>query len=265
MSPFAISRSVSAAILLAASILAIPVVPASPVATSVHAEGHAAGLRGGTGVSSSKSTGNVKRYIRSRSVLDGPSVRSYRVRRDLPATYQRKSNSVYLDTAASRRALGNHDRQVIYRNSLRDGNVQRRTISVTGGRDRRGGYDRRDFDRRDFRLRDGRSGVYLAGRPDRNGYIRNYRRNGPLIISRSGNTNIDNSVNVTNEFNGNFVGGIAVVNGGTGSMREIAGSSVKGPGDSTVCKYGTYCTIDLGGPKIITFNDVGDINEEDLQ
>ena len=40
-------------------------------------------------------------------------------------------------------------------------------------------------------------------------------------------------------------------------MTEVAGGSED-------CAYGTYCTIDLGGPKIITFNDVADIKDGEV-
>ena len=35
-------------------------------------------------------------------------------------------------------------------------------------------------------------------------------------------------------------------------------------GGNDDCAYGTYCTIDLGGPKIITYNDVGDISGDEI-
>ena len=43
-------------------------------------------------------------------------------------------------------------------------------------------------------------------------------------------------------------------------MSEVAGSSVTQSNVSD-CAYGTYCTINLGGPKIITYNDVADIED----
>lgn len=43
-------------------------------------------------------------------------------------------------------------------------------------------------------------------------------------------------------------------------MSEVAGSSVTQTNVSD-CAYGTYCTINLGGPKIITYNDVADIED----
>ena len=49
------------------------------------------------------------------------------------------------------------------------------------------------------------------------------------------------------------------------SYYEIAGgttSSTQSVQES--CAYNTYCTIDLGGPKIITFNDAGDIENGEL-
>ncbi|MGB7335168.1 MAG: hypothetical protein WBD01_05185 [Salaquimonas sp.] len=52
--------------------------------------------------------------------------------------------------------------------------------------------------------------------------------------------------------------GVATASG----MQEIAGNQM---GQSNAdCQYGTYCTIDLGGPKIITFNDTGDIQDGEL-
>lgn len=53
-------------------------------------------------------------------------------------------------------------------------------------------------------------------------------------------------------------GNIVILNGGnaTGSLAPIAGSDD--------CGYGEYCTIDLGGPKIITRNTLGDIREGEL-
>ena len=43
-------------------------------------------------------------------------------------------------------------------------------------------------------------------------------------------------------------------------LSEVAGSSVTHSNVSD-CAYGTYCTINLGGPKIITYNDVADIED----
>lgn len=51
---------------------------------------------------------------------------------------------------------------------------------------------------------------------------------------------------------------VVVLEGGhSQGLEEVAGA---GSGQSD-CAYGSYCTIDLGGPKIITFNDVGDISD----
>lgn len=49
---------------------------------------------------------------------------------------------------------------------------------------------------------------------------------------------------------------ITINNAGNNAGGERAGTP---PAKGEDCAYGTYCTIDLGGPKIITFNDVGDI------
>lgn len=46
------------------------------------------------------------------------------------------------------------------------------------------------------------------------------------------------------------------------SLEPVAGHAPTG--HATDCDYGTYCTIDLGGPKIITFNDAGDIRGGEL-
>ena len=56
------------------------------------------------------------------------------------------------------------------------------------------------------------------------------------------------------------VRGVVILNFGAGhNMDQIAGNGRGASVDD--CAYGTYCTIDLGGPKIITFNDVADIQE----
>jgi len=55
--------------------------------------------------------------------------------------------------------------------------------------------------------------------------------------------------------------GVVIINGATSGYagyKEIAGNGGNYKDD---CAYGTYCTIDLGGPKIITFNDTGDIQD----
>jgi len=60
---------------------------------------------------------------------------------------------------------------------------------------------------------------------------------------------------------GGFVNsGLIVLNINTGApqMQEVAGSVDVGEAD---CAYGSFCTINLGGPKIITFNDVADISD----
>ena len=58
-------------------------------------------------------------------------------------------------------------------------------------------------------------------------------------------------------------------NSNNNGMREIGGGTQAASAGATHCAYGSYCTIELGGPKIITFNDVGDIGngalvDEDL-
>ncbi len=53
---------------------------------------------------------------------------------------------------------------------------------------------------------------------------------------------------------------ITIVDGHAGGMHEIAGNG-SGAAD---CAYGSYCTIDLGGPKIITYNDVADVVDGEL-
>jgi hypothetical protein len=52
--------------------------------------------------------------------------------------------------------------------------------------------------------------------------------------------------------------GLIVLNINTGApqMQEVAGSVDVSGAD---CAYGSFCTIDLGGPKILTYNDVADI------
>jgi hypothetical protein len=55
-----------------------------------------------------------------------------------------------------------------------------------------------------------------------------------------------------------FVGGIVIQDSPLGGMRQIAGEG------GMNCAYGEYCTIDLGGPKIINFNDIGDIENGEV-
>ena len=57
-----------------------------------------------------------------------------------------------------------------------------------------------------------------------------------------------------------FSAGGLVVIAGAGSQSSAQASAQVANND---CAYGTYCTIDLGGPKIITFNDVEDYYEEE--
>ncbi len=55
-----------------------------------------------------------------------------------------------------------------------------------------------------------------------------------------------------------FVGGIVIQDAPLGGMRQIAGDG------GMNCAYVEYCTTDLGGPKIITFNDIGDIENGEV-
>jgi hypothetical protein len=55
-----------------------------------------------------------------------------------------------------------------------------------------------------------------------------------------------------------FIGGIIIRDGHPSGARQ------HGTDGGANCKYGQYCAIDLGGPKIITLNDQGDIENGEL-
>ncbi len=64
-----------------------------------------------------------------------------------------------------------------------------------------------------------------------------------------------------------YGGGRGVATGfSAGGLVVIAGAGAGAQGSAQIanddCAYGTYCTIDLGGPKIITYNDVADYYED---
>lgn len=84
---------------------------------------------------------------------------------------------------------------------------------------------------------------------------------GTRIVTRQLNSTVNGSSSNTVNFASS---GIIVVGAASHSgLQPVAGGHT---GTSeTNCEYGTYCTIDLGGPKIITFNDAGDIRNGVLE
>lgn len=83
--------------------------------------------------------------------------------------------------------------------------------------------------------------------------IKKYRLKGAKTVRRARARNIVNS--------GNFV--FVINNNPSPSMQQVAGNGTGSQGVND-CAFGSYCTIDLGGPKIITFNDVQDIQDGEL-
>ena len=121
-------------------------------------------------------------------------------------------------------------------------NVSSRQVGHDGRRhegrrhDRHSASQSRSRHRGDARITRGRSGLYAGGR--HGGAAIGWSNSGLIVVT---------------------------VNNGAASsgMNEIAGSGSTSNSLQN-CEYGAYCEIDLGGPKIITFNDIGTIRDGEL-
>lgn len=138
------------------------------------------------------------------------------------------------------------------------------TLAVSGrSHDRRSGLRSGREDRREYRRghdRRPKAGDHRA----RHATTASGHRRGLYAGNRHGGAAIgwSNSGLIVVTVNNGVHNGMSEIAGGNGS----AGGSAGGGGSAGLqdCEYGSYCSIDLGGPKIITFNDIGTIRDGEL-
>ncbi len=168
----------------------------------------------------------------------------------------------------TQRRLGSHDsnsgRVYHHKRSVLDGHYgdvhQRR---LHGGRfDNVRRYGKIEYDASS----ESRSGVvYRSMLHSRKGYhgLKEIAGNSGQVVSRR---LVDDRQKHHHHGEGRFTKGeLIVIGAAVNSYYEIAGGETSATRSiQEDCAYQTYCTIDLGGPKIITFNDAGDIENGEL-
>lgn len=170
----------------------------------------------------------------------------------------------------SRRMGGESSRTVLHRRSVLDGRYGDIVTRQLGGKGKRFDNIRRYGKIEYGSSKTSRSGVvYNSGQSLRNkkrthqGLQQIAGGNNTGIVSRKLSSGKNSHSHGLREYT---KGELIVIGAAVTGFYEIAGGGQGAPAVSNGddCAYGTYCTIDLGGPKIITYNDAGDIKDGEL-
>ncbi len=193
----------------------------------------------GDSVKTNSRTGNSRIYVKRKSIVDGN-----------PGANVSSHGKITVRSGRSSNAYGGIVRGSLSRSGVRyenRGSVRYVNPDLKGFHDHSG---------KNFKRHGGL--VEIAGGDHRNkhgssgGIVKRYLRDDSSAHQGPGYYRGSNNIVIL----GAATGGITAIAGG------YAGESINL--EQQTCDYGTYCTIDLGGPKIITFNDVADIENGEI-
>lgn len=220
-----------------------------------------------------KQRSNTRTYVKRRSILDN----------GRQGYNGRQANQMH--RIGGKRRTGNQQMRAPRNTQVRSTGISSRQLYHRQARGQSRSYGVRRYDGHSYNknriyssrlsgdgvLSDGvnRSGVKYVNRRNLRANRFNNRRSGFYEVAGAGRTKIikrrlqSNNTSTKRAASGFSNSGLIVIGvSNSSSMQEVAGSD-RGA-SSANCEYGTYCTIDLGGPKIITYNDTADILDGEL-